>query len=76
MADKSAPPWEVIGQAEDYAQVNGEGPFTQGVVVTFRTAAGVQGSVFVPRADYSEDRVRELIHARASVANAIAAMTG
>lgn len=76
MADKAAPAWEILGQAEDYAQVGGQGPFVQGIVVTFKTASGVQGSVFVPREQYALERVRELVNAQASTAEAIAGLTG
>lgn len=74
MAD-STPAWTVTGQIEEF-QPNDRGQYVPGVTVSFRTAAGHQGSVFVPRTEYNERRALELISAAASTMDAVGALQG
>lgn len=61
----AAPLYQVTSQQEDYDR-NGAGTFVQGVRVSFRTRAGANGSVFIPYADYTPAKARQLIQARAA----------
>jgi hypothetical protein len=65
MADEKQPAWTVVGQTEDYGQ-NDAGAYVPGVRVTFRTAAGSTGSVFIPAEAYTADRARAVIGAMAA----------
>lgn len=67
--------WTITDQREE-SRDPGDGIFTEGVVVRFRTAAGSIGSVFVPNRDYTEARVRQLVDQRAAAMDAIATMAG
>lgn len=75
MASELTVPWTVTSQREDF-QPGPNGQLVQGVVVSFTTAAGVQGSVFVPNAEYVPDRVRAYIAARAAAMDAVSRLTG
>lgn len=65
MPDDKAPTWTVVGQAEDYGQ-NEQGAYVSGVRVTFRTATGSTGSVFIPAASYTVAKAREVVGAMAA----------
>lgn len=69
------PAWVITNQTETN-DVGPDGQYVSGVRVMFRTATGVVGSVFVPHTDYRPDRVRQLVGAKAEIADAIAAMQG
>lgn len=69
------PAWTVTGQQETVGQTAG-GAFVEGVRVTFRTADGSVGSVFVPRSEYLADNVQKLIQAQAATMAEIAGMQG
>lgn len=71
----SAPAWEVTAQREDY-QVGQNGQLTQGMVVTFRTRSGAVGSVFVEQAQYTPEKVRQVVAAKAGDMEAVQGMTG
>ena len=75
MADPTGPAWAVVSQTET-TDLGDDGTYVPGVKVVFRTAKGVTGSVFVRGADYTPDRVRQLVAARAVVADEIAGMAG
>lgn len=76
MASDSAPTWQVVAQREDIqANPNGQG-FTSGVVITFKVASGATGSVFIPDADYSVERAREAIGAKATAMEAVGQLQG
>lgn len=75
MADQAPPAWVITAQMET-TDVGPQGTYVSGVKVTFRTAAGVMGSVFVPQADYTVDRIRALINERAAVMDNVAGLTG
>lgn len=67
--------WTVIDQREE-SRDPGDGIYTTGVVVRFRTGSGAIGSVFVPDRDYTPARVRDLIARRAADLEAVAVLTG
>lgn len=69
------PTWTIVGQAEDFRQ-DERGNFVQGFVVTFRTASGATGTVFVPADRYTVDEVRQRVSAMAQTVQAVAGLTG
>lgn len=75
MAPSSTPAWTITAQREDF-QPGPNGQLTSGVVVSFMTALGATGSVFVPHASYSVDTVRAQIDARAKTMDAVQGLTG
>jgi hypothetical protein len=74
-SDNGGPAWTITAQREDY-QVGPNGQLGAGVVVTFTTASGITGSVFVPNADYNVAKVRALVDARAAAMEAIHRLAG
>lgn len=73
--DQIPAPWEVIQQVEK-TDLGPGGAYVPGMTITFRTAGGVTGSVFVPHADYTVDAVRKAIGARAAVLDTVAELRG
>ena len=67
--------WTVTAQHED-TQVLANGKVAHGVVVTFATAGGHTGTVFIPDADYTPDKARGLIAARAALMDTIGKLAG
>lgn len=74
-ADTTPPAWTVTQQQET-TDVGPAGGYVAGVRVTFRTAGNVVGSVFVPEADYTPDRVKAAIAAKAAAMAAVGALEG
>lgn len=74
-SDAMAPAWTVVDQRADM-QLGPTGSFVAGMTVSFRTRAGVVGSVFVPQTDYTVDKVRELVDGQAAVIDAVHALSG
>jgi hypothetical protein len=72
---ETKPAWTVTGQQETTGQL-ATGAFAEGVKVTFMTAAGVYGSVFVPRTEYSTARVAALVDERARAMAEVSALKG
>lgn len=70
-----APAWRVTGQVED-TRVGPDGRVETGVKVLFRTAAGVDGSVFVVNAQYNAASVLAAISERVAVLDAVSGLTG
>lgn len=63
MADTPKPPaFTIVGQRQDFG-ANQAGQYVEGMSVSFRTAAGDTGAVFVPSAEYQADKVRARIAA-------------
>jgi ubiquinone biosynthesis protein Coq4 len=52
--------WRVIAQMETIAP-DQTGKFVPGVQITFETASGLVGSIFVPASLYNPETVRRLI---------------
>jgi hypothetical protein len=75
MADKAEPSWTVTDQHEDYRPTPA-GPFALGVVITFRTAAGVTGTVFIPNEQYTLEAARKAIDERAQAMAAVSDLSG
>lgn len=74
MADKP-PAWEVTAQVQT-TDLGPAGAYVDGVRISFRTAAGALGTVFVANGDYTVERVRSLIAERAAVMDAVHGLTG
>jgi hypothetical protein len=71
----AAPAWTITNQMET-SDLGPSGSYVSGVKVSFRTASGATGSVFVAQADYTTERVRAAVAAKAAVADEIAGLTG
>lgn len=73
----SAPPpaWRVTSQLHTTRATEG-GRFQTGWVVSFRTAAGHDGEVFVPDAQYTPDYVRAQISAYQPVIDSVGTLQG
>ena len=69
------PGWRVVGQTMQTLPGPGSG-LTTGWRVTYETAQGVQGSVFVPQNEYTPDRVKELISEAVATVNQIHQLSG
>jgi hypothetical protein len=69
------PAWKVTGQLP-ISGTDEHGKSGMGVDVSFETAAGHRGHVFVLDGDYRADRVRQLLAAKAAEADAIGGLTG
>ena len=67
--------WTVLDQREE-SRDPGDGIYTTGMVVRFRTGSGALGTVFVPDRDYTPARVRQLVAERATAIEAVAHLTG
>lgn len=74
MAERE-PAWTITTQVETF-DVGPTGTFVQGIRVGFRTVTGAIGSVFLPSDQYTVERVRSLVAARAAAMDATAALTG
>ena len=65
--------WTVTGQMEQQ-KLDGAGNFTDGITVTFQTQYGHQGSVFVPRNQFTPEVVRQAIISQARTMDQVAAL--
>lgn len=74
MAEAKGPAWAVTAQREAM-EPDATGAYVAGYVVSFTTAAGHPGSVFVPMRDYTVEKVRALIAARAVTIDAVGELT-
>lgn len=79
MSSASTPPaesgWKVLTQRPDQ-QFDAAGNFINGVTVNFQTKFGVVGNLFIPDAQYTVDRAKELIGERAAVLDGVSGLTG
>lgn len=75
MAEDAAPAWVVTQQVET-TDLGPDGVYQAGVKVSFRTASGALGSVFIPHAGYSVEAVRAAVAERAATLDAVAALKG
>lgn len=73
--DETPPAWVVTSQQET-TDLAPDGTYKAGVRVTFRTAAGTLGSVFLTHQDYTLDVARRTIAERAAVLDAVSGLTG
>lgn len=67
--------WVVTNQREDW-QLDAQNQGAHGMVVTFETASGAIGSVFVPKAEYSLEKVRQLVAEKAATMNQVSELRG
>ncbi len=67
--------WSVTGQVQ-YKQLNSQGLAVDGWRVSFQTANGTVGSVWLPLADYNADSVRAAIVAQVVKLDAVAGLSG
>jgi len=74
MAD-STPAWEISGQQET-VELGPAGTFVPGVKVSFRTATGDIGSVFLPHDQYTVERARAAVAERAATFSAVRGLKG
>ena len=75
MAGSGATTWTVTAQREDY-QLGKSGQLVSGMVVTFQTTSGAVGSVFIEQTDYSVERVRQAVAAKAQQMEAVQGLSG
>lgn len=68
--------WTVTGQLPTTRIPEGGTRFVQGVEISFVTAAGHTGTVFVPDAIYTVDAVRAAIAQKAALLDAVGNLTG
>lgn len=73
--DSTAPAWQVT-QQQEVTDLGPSGAYVAGVKVTFRTAAGAVGSVFLPHDAYGVEQVRKAISERAATLDAVARLQG
>ena len=71
----ATPAWTITQQTET-TDLGPAGTFVAGVRVTFRTAAGVTGSVFVPADGFTVDEVRRMVAAKAAIHDDVAGLQG
>ena len=75
MMNPPVPRWTVTAQQETRQQAP-NGVFLPGVLVSYRTEAGIVGSVFLPDRDYTVENVRRAIAERVTLHNAVGELTG
>lgn len=75
MAGDQATGWEVTSQRETMEQ-DASGAYVHGYMVSFRSGSGAPGSVFVPLSDYTVERVRKAVAARAAAIDAVSGLKG
>lgn len=67
--------WTVTHQTETTDLDHASGAYTSGYKITFRTAAGHIGSVFVTDQGYYPDAVKQIIDAKAQLVDAVGTLT-
>lgn len=67
--------WQVTAQSETTG-LTPSGTPAKGVNVTFKTADGTSGSVFIPDANYTADNVKAAIAERVAAFDAVKGLTG
>lgn len=77
MTEQPAPAagWTVTGQQETM-DLSPQGTYVNGVKVSFRTASGAIGSVFVPMDAFTPELVRQKVAAAAATVEHVAGLTG
>ncbi len=74
MAD-TTPKWTVTNQLET-TKPNAAGQYVDGVSVSFQTANGLIGSIFVPHTQYNPENVKGLINAKVEAMQSIQGLKG
>lgn len=75
MPAQMQPGWRVTGQVERL-QATPDGKVVSGVVVSFTTAGGHSGTVFVPDTLYDPAHVAQAVQARAAVMDQVGQLAG
>lgn len=75
MPPTDEPAW-TITQQQETSDLGPANTYVSGVRITFRTALGVVGSVFVAATDYTPAKVRQLVGDKAAAVDAVQGMTG
>lgn len=70
------PAWTVTAQREDWQVVGNTGQAVQGMLITFQTASGAVGSVFVPNDRYTVETVRTMVNDRARIVESVQSLQG
>ena len=68
------PRWSVTSQIEQVQATPG-GQLVDGYTVSFVTAQGHQGTVFIPRTSYNRDTVTREVDTQARLLDAVGALT-
>lgn len=74
MADSPAAPRYTVTQQAEVTDIGPTGAYVSGVRVTFRTATGSIGSVFLPSDQYTVDGVRQAVDERCATMEAVSAL--
>lgn len=75
MTDSPAPaPRYVVTQQAEVTDIGPTGAYVSGVRVTFRTASGSIGSVFIPGDQYTVDNVRKAVDERCATMESVAGL--
>lgn len=69
------PAW-TITQQQETTDLGPAGTYVTGIKVTFRTATGQVGSVFVASSDYTVPNVSAAVSARAAIVDAVQGLQG
>lgn len=72
--NNTPPAWTVVSQHETN-DLGTNGRVVPGYQVTFQTGGGHQGSVFVPKANYTVDAVRSAVASEAAKLEAVGALS-
>lgn len=70
------PAWVITNQREDWQLDRATGQIGQGMTVTFRTAAGHVGSIFLPAERYTVEGVRAAVVEKAHMLDTIGSLRG
>lgn len=76
MATEPAAPLWVVTSQQETVDLADNGSYLTGTRISFRTRSGALGSVFLPQAEYSPTRARQLLDQRAGDMEAVHNMTG
>lgn len=72
---EGGPAWQITSQLEQTGQ-DANGRYVEGVKVSFTTAAGLMGSVFVPNTLYNAASVRQLVAQRVAQMSEVHGLNG
>jgi hypothetical protein len=75
MAPESAAPAFVVTQQAETTDLGPAGVYVSGVRITFRTASGAIGSVFLPHDSYTVDNAAAAIRAKVIALDTVGALT-
>lgn len=76
MTEQPAAPRYVVTQQAEVTDIGPTGAYVSGVRVTFRTASGSIGSVFLPSDQYDLANVRKAVDERCATMEAVSGLGG